>query len=183
MAKLIRQDHIHALDVEEVAAIREYRQQALSDYFGAVPTDQQVLQRQLSEVEMDACFELLAAVEALFKLDCAIRCAEKHKDTLSKAFRAKYNEKGVGDLLFRYSMEEYFLPTWKAEHPDYIRDHQPVFDAFMGAFKFRHWLAHGRYWKPNPAFFEQYTFDKLYLLVEILLEDFTIYTLDSRRAL
>lgn len=91
----------------------------------------------LEETDIRSSLALLTLIEAAFQLDYQYRCRKRLKDDLSRAFRILYKEK-----------------------PDYVRLEQDIFDAWgkhatgvhlligdlRGAFKFRHWIAHGRYW-------------------------------------
>ena len=47
-----------------------------------------------------------------------------------------------------------------------------------GAFKFRHWLAHGRYWDPNLGR-KKYDFQSLYALAEEFFECFLYKKFES----
>ena len=42
-----------------------------------------------------------------------------------------------------------------------------------GAFRFRHWLAHGRYW--NPKLGQKYDFVSVYSLAANVLGDFPLF--------
>ncbi len=99
------------------------------------------------EFEMSICLTILASLEAGFRMDYLQRVDRKLKDGLSRAcmkIYARYKNK-VGF--------ETLLDVWKkhgAVSDEYLRE-------LKGALAFRHWLAHGRYWKPNLARTHGYT--------------------------
>lgn len=45
----------------------------------------------------------------------------------------------------RASLEDDILRLWKEDFPEYKR----LISEVITAFKYRHWLAHGRYWEPK----------------------------------
>ena len=112
-------------------------------------------QYELSELENDACLSLLAAIEAAFRLDYAIRneLRLKRKDKLNLLLRNLY-----GLYKFRISLEDGILQAWFDTMPQF----QSLISALRGAFKYRHWLAHGRYWTLKVG--RDYDFDNLYAL-------------------
>tara|TARA_B110000211_G_scaffold99557_2_gene115936 strand:+ start:7930 stop:8487 length:558 start_codon:yes stop_codon:yes gene_type:complete len=88
-----------------------------------------------------ACsLELLAAIEAKFRVDYLLRCQNKKKDYLSKRFRAIHRKKAN-----RASLEDDIISTWKKELPE----HKTRLDHLGKALDYRNWLAHGRYWQPK----------------------------------
>ncbi len=95
------------------------------------------LENNLEEIEKDACFNLLAAIEAAFKLDYAIRVEEKDKDDISRKFRILFAE-----YQYRIPLEDVLFDVWK-ENPEIDRS---IISQLKGVFIYRHWLAHGRYW-------------------------------------
>jgi len=84
--------------------------------------------------------ELLAAIEAKFRVDYLLRCQNKKKDFLSKKFRAIHRKKAN-----KASLEDDIIFTWKKEIPE----HKTRLDDFGKALDYRNWLAHGRYWLPK----------------------------------
>jgi hypothetical protein len=82
----------------------------------------------------------LSTLESFFRQDYISRCREKKKDPLSRVFRQKYKSKKE-----KVNLENEILEEWKAHYPD----HKKIIGDIKGTLKFRHWLAHGRYWKPN----------------------------------
>lgn len=126
---------------------------------------QQKRQQVLIENEMALSLVLLSALEASFRIDFNIRIAKKYKDGLSREFRALYYAKGN-----RVALEDEVITTW--------REHETVnaqlVSDIKSAFKYRHWLAHGRYWQPKLG--QDYDFLGLQMLCQKVAENFSFYT-------
>jgi len=153
------------LDFEAIADMFSFREKSLklffsdnnpeylSSFVGYTPREiLEELQYQISEVERDACLNLLAAIEALFRLDYAIRCEEKDKAKISRRFRELFSE-----YQYRLPLETGLFEEWK----NLTSVKSSVISYLKGAFKYRHWLAHGRYWtlkagKPKYDFYDLY---------------------------
>lgn len=158
------------LTLEDIAKSFKYRNKSLKllfsnsnpnfskDFQDLVNTSEEVikteLKNELREIEKDACLNLLASIEAKFRLDYIIRCKNKHKDEISREFRSKYLKKGT-----RISLEKEILDTWKKSQ----LAPTAIISNLIGAFKYRHWLAHGRYWVFRD---NKYDFLGLYILAE-----------------
>ena len=119
------------------------------------------LQARLRELDRDTAFGVLAALEASFRTDFLIRCYDRQKDDLSKSFRALYKKKGD-----HAALEEDILEAWKTHVPSA----KPLVSNIIGAFRYRHWLAHGRYWKPKLG--QNYDFLVVYLLAQQMESEF-----------
>ncbi len=117
----------------------------------------------LSEHERSCALSILAALEAAFRVDYLQRCYRKKKDDLSRALRCIYKKKGP-----RASLEEDILQAWK----DQTSASSQIISEVRGAFRYRHWLAHGRYWVPK--FGQRYDYNGLYILAEAILENFPL---------
>jgi hypothetical protein len=48
-----------------------------------------------------------------------------------------------------------------------------IIGDLRGAFRFRHWLAHGRYWTPKLG--RRYDFDDVFALADLTLRSFPFY--------
>ncbi len=94
----------------------------------------------LVELEKSTSFSMLSSMEALFRIDYIMRVKNRSKDTLSKEFRGIYKLSGEN-----ISLENDILLTWKVVYPSF----KGIISDFIGALKYRHWLAHGRYWIPK----------------------------------
>lgn len=105
---------------------------------------------------------LLSAIEAAFRIDYLQRCYKRKSDSLSRTFRKIHQEKGA-----RASLEDDIFDTWKA-HSSVPK--QVVYDL-KSAFRYRHWLAHGRYW---PKLGRKYDYFSIYTLGQTVLSSFPL---------
>ncbi len=117
----------------------------------------------LDELDKNSAFNLLAALEASFKVDFYLRCYDRKKDDLSRTFRAVYQAKGD-----RISIEEDIIEAWKIHLPAA----KSLLSELKGAFRYRHWLAHGRFW--TPKFPRKHDFLSLYLLAQAIDQNFNL---------
>jgi len=95
---------------------------------------------QTEELDRLVSLNLMASAEATIRIDYLTRVYEKKKDTISRACRALYKQKGA-----RVSLEDDILAIWKQNYPEC----KIAIGHFIGVLKLRHWLAHGRYWTPK----------------------------------
>ncbi len=105
------------------------------------------LNERLNELDKNASLNLLSALEASLRIDYLNRVYRREKDDLSRVFREIHKNKAN-----KASLEEDVLSSWKKYHPSF----QSIFSDIIGALKYRHWLAHGRYWVPKLG--RQYDF-------------------------
>ena len=101
---------------------------------------EQELQARLDELDRLTSFSILSSLEASFRMDYLTRCNQKKKDALSRKMRRMYQIRGS-----RASLEDDILRLWKEACPEY----KSFISEVITAFKYRHWLAHGRYWEPK----------------------------------
>src|SRR5271165_5480456 len=111
------------------------------------------LGERLGEVNLTSSLTVLASVEAAFRIDYLKRCYRKGKDPVSRAFRDIYKEKQQ-----HASLEDEILEAW-INNSSGARS---IIGELRGAFRFRHWLAHGRYW--IPKFGRRYDFNDVFAL-------------------
>jgi hypothetical protein len=97
-------------------------------------------------------------MEAIFRIDYEQRCYLKKKDPLSRAFRDLHKHRRSN-----VSLEEEIFDLWK----EYTNGAKQLISELKGAFKYRHWLAHGRYWTPKLG--RKYDFVSLYALATNVL--------------
>ena len=103
------------------------------------------LDYQLQEAEYDASLALLGAIEAAFRLDFDYRRKRRLKDSRSKAVR-QASGFPRDDFDYRISITKLFDILAN----DHSADHSttnPTIDLLKVYFKYRNWLAHGRYWQ------------------------------------
>ena len=113
----------------------------------------------LDEIDASLALTLLASIEASFRVDYLRRCYRRRKDALSRYFRALYRKKGR-----HVSFEEELLDGW-SRHGN-VR--QSLLGDIKDAFKYRHWLAHGRYWMPRLG--RRYDFSNIFDLADTVVE-------------
>jgi hypothetical protein len=110
-------------------------------FVGKPPSEIDVeLADRLNETDLRSSLAILTRLEAAFRIDYLQRCQKRKRDPVSRAFRALYKEQGRNVRL-----EDDIFVTWRKEH----LQTGPLIGELVGAFKFRHWLAHGSYWQPN----------------------------------
>ena len=171
MAKKVSKSNEY-LESKDVADIYGFREKSLkllfseknpnfaSDFTGYTPTEITMeLTQQIDEVEKDACLNLLACIEARFRIDYVIRCENKYKDKISRKFRELY-----ADNQYRISLEDGILEEWKS----ITEINSSIISNIKGAFKYRHWLAHGRYLTYKSTKYDFYGMYTLALQVESL---------------
>lgn len=112
----------------------------------------------LEELEHTSSLSLLASIEAALRVDFAQRVSARRRNALTKAFRQidKDKKKYV-------RLEDDILEAWK-EHSTVAK---PVISALISAFKYRHWLAHGRYWPPK--FGRRYDYHSIYEIADTFI--------------
>lgn len=155
------------ITITEVAEIFSFREKSLNLYFSNENpefinsftgyTEKEIkteLEEQIEEAEKDACLNLLACIEARFRIDYIIRCENKHKDEISRKFRSLFS-----DYQYRIPLERGILEEWKNS----TEISSSIISNIKGAFKYRHWLAHGRYWTYKSS---KYDFYGMYSLAE-----------------
>lgn len=135
-------------------------------YFGRSLSD--VLAARIEETDLRSAFFVLAALEAAFRIDYLYRCQKKERDDVSRAFRDIYKDRQEN-----VSLDEDIFETWKekssAPGPRLIGE-------LRGAFNFRHYLAHGRYWEPKLG--RKYDFNFIYSLADYVLNAFPLLKFD-----
>jgi hypothetical protein len=110
---------------------------------------------------MASALTILSALEAAFRIDYLQRCYLRQKDPLSRAFRDLHRRKQT-----RVRLETEIFDIWK----EYTDVEAKLISDLRGAFNFRHWLAHGRYWEPKLG--RKYDFVTVYALAAIVLSSF-----------
>jgi hypothetical protein len=101
------------------------------------------------ELERLVCLDLISATEAFLRVDYHERIKEKDKSEIGRVFRNLNKKKGN-----KISLEEDIIETWKSNTGS------QSFSNLLGLLKYRHWLAHGRYWAPKLG--RVYSFDITY---------------------
>lgn len=116
---------------------------------------QQLFLDRLNELELQAILSLMTSLEAIFQLDFHDRIEKRYKDPLSRHFRENYKNPK------RISFEKDIITGWENVYPGTKR----YFQKIRVILRYRHWLAHGRYWLINK---QKTNFEELYELAESL---------------
>lgn len=112
----------------------------------------------LAELSHTSSLSLLACVEAALRVDYYQRVSARRRSPLSRALRKVSQEKA------EYArFDDDILGAWK-EHSGISK---PIIKALRDAFKYRHWLAHGRYWPPK--FGPMYDYQTVYDIADTFL--------------
>ena len=114
----------------------------------------------LEEHALSTSMSILAALEATFRMDFLQRCYKRRRDPLSRSFRELHRQKGQ-----HVSLKDIFL-EWKS-HSNVPRS---IISDLEQAFKYRHWLAHGRYWTLKIG--REYDYDDIHTLAESIYNSF-----------
>jgi hypothetical protein len=161
-----------------ISAVAEYHRDAESSlrlYFtqinpdfiarfaGDLPSEvEKELADRLNETDLRSALAIMSRIEALFRIDYRQRCKKKLPDGVSIAFRKLRKAYGTRD--WQVPLERGIFDTWRAEQPGT----SSLIGELKGAFRFRHWLAHGRYFEPKLA--RKYDYQYLYVLGIAVLE-------------
>ncbi|MCL2624007.1 MAG: hypothetical protein FWD31_10115 [Planctomycetaceae bacterium] len=121
------------------------------------------LSKHLQEAEYDACLALFGAIEAAFRIDLFVRHKNRGKDPRSKAVRLLLKELSRGDFDYKIRLDEIFRLLAKDTA---VSD--GTINSLVVYFKYRNWLAHGRYWilEKNLGMKKPPTFDEIFQLTE-----------------
>lgn len=161
---------VSILQLEEIAEYTYDMQESLRAYFSRSnpqykalfialrPSEvASLLNARISETELQSSLAVLARVEAALRTDYAKRCKQKSPDNVSIAFRKIHKKRGK-----KVRLEDDILRTWR-------KNIQPADQKFINSLsqmlKFRHWLAHGRYWQ----FGDRHDYQDVYVLADAVL--------------
>ena len=116
----------------------------------------------LTETDMRSGLVLMARIEAAFRIDYKERSKKKEADAISIELRKLWKKKGKNARL-----EDEIWDVWRDIGPPT----KQIIGQLRSVFKFRHWLAHGRYWNIG----NKYDFQTLYLLTSAVLSSFPLH--------
>jgi hypothetical protein len=105
-------------------------------------------------------------LEASFCIDFLIRVQERRRDGVSRAMRTLKKE--TEKLGRRVSLTEDLFVVWSASDPHA----RSIVHELRAAYKYRNWLAHGRYWQPKLS--RRYSFEDLYEIASIAVTHFRL---------
>ena len=153
----------------EAEAIKAQADQAssLSPSFGL--TFQMVdaaTQEAIQEADRLATLALFAAIEAAFQLDYLSRVSGKHRPKSAKRIRRSFKDVAnalKAKRLTAPSMET-LIDAWQVEFNDTRSPKtKQKLGQLKGCYRYRHWLAHGRYWSLRQ---DQVNHDDLFVLAD-----------------
>jgi hypothetical protein len=130
--------------------------------YSPTEVDLELVERKI-ETDRRSVLVALARIEAAFRKDYLERCRLKMSDTISIDFRKIYKKSGK-----RAKLDDDILDVW---YQNVDPPGRKVISLLRGMLKFRHWLAHGRYW----VMVSKYSFQDTYLVAKIVLADFPLY--------
>lgn len=113
------------------------------------------LNERIQEVELSSSMALLAAVEAAFRVDYLQRCYQRDRQEISRQFRQIYKSKR-----HRVSLDQDILSEWVR----FDANLNVLIGELRGALKYRHWIAHGRYWTPKLG--RRYDYASVFFLAD-----------------
>jgi len=116
----------------------------------------------LSELDKASSLTILASIEASLRIDYLQRCEDRRKDSVSIRMREIYKNKAD-----RAKIEDDILEVWKQEAAL-----KAIAERAKAAFKYRHWLAHGRYLVPKLG--RSYDFEYLVALASEITSRFCL---------
>lgn len=122
-----------------------------SSYTNAEVEDE--LSRHIAEIDLTSALNVMSATEAALRVDYLDRAYRRGKDKLSRAMRDVYQTKSE-----KASLEDDIIAAWTATG---IMKNQLAGDL-KSAYRYRHWLAHGRYWTLKIG--RKYDFFSLYIV-------------------
>jgi hypothetical protein len=119
------------------------------------------LYARLAENELRASLTVLSSLEAAFRIDYLQRCYHRDRSDIARSFRDLYKEHAE-----HVRLDEHILDTWAA----YFTEARALISDLKSAFRFRHWLAHGRYITPKLG--RKFDYLYLYELADEVFENF-----------
>lgn len=125
------------------------------------------------ENDRQTTFNILCWLEGAFRLDYFHRINERKKDSVSTTMKDVYNRRGD-----RPRLRDDIFEAWK-QHPEILHGYPGatmarIISELKGAFRYRDWFAHGRYWEPRLG--RMYDYDTVLQLAELVSERFPLRT-------
>ena len=132
------------------------KNQLFDAIFDSMTSDEvlKLKEENLLELERSASFNLLALVEARFRIDFCARCDRRKRDALSILFREFYKP---SNRIYSYSYKDQVLANWKVAYPDMA----DLINEIGQVADYRNWLAHGRFWEFKDNL-KKYTFNYIH---------------------
>lgn len=116
-----------------------------SKYFGMSQEEvDEYFEKMLDETDKQACLFLIASAEAALRVDFFLRVSHRRKDDVSQKFCGIFKNK-CDHSKVKVELDQDILATWAEMVPE-SKSH---IGDLRGALRYRHWLAHGRWWVPK----------------------------------
>jgi hypothetical protein len=132
-------------------------------FVGYEPSEvEEELDERLAELDLTSTLTVLGALEAAFRIDYLLRCDLNKRDPVSRVFQNIYRDKKD-----RARLDEDIFDVWKVNSYGATS----IIGALKGAFKFRNWLAHGRYLVRDG---QKYDYATVYGLADAALNSFPL---------
>lgn len=160
----------HHADVQ--SGIYEFfggRSQTLLSRYADAKVDE-VRDRSLAELNLTSSLSILSSVEAAIRLDYLRRVYGRWRDPLSRSMKALHQEKEN-----RARLEDELIGLWREQ----TGVSSLLLGELIGAFKYRHWLAHGRYWTPKLG--RRYDYETVYGIAQEFIEAMDNYNVACDR--
>jgi hypothetical protein len=109
----------------------------------------------LAELDFTSSLSVLSSVEATIRLDYLRRVYGRWRDPLSRAMKFLHQEKENSARL-----DDDLIRLWKEK----TAVSKALLGELNGAFGYRHWLAHGRYWTPKLG--RQYDYETVFEIAQ-----------------
>lgn len=163
------------VDIRSYALHHQNSERSLKLYFSAEASSFQIrfigyelaevaeeLGERLAELDLTSTLTVLGALEAAFRIDYLLRCDLNKRDPISRAFQNIYRDKKD-----RARLDEDIFDVWKVNAFGTSR----IIGDLKGVFKFRNWLAHGRYLVRDG---QKYDYATVYALADSALNSFPL---------
>ena len=131
---------------------------------------EEVCDRSLGELDFTSSLSVLSSVEAAIRLDYLRRVYGRWRDPLSRAMKAVHQQRENHARL-----EDDLIRGWR----DLTDISKVLLGELTSAFKYRHWLAHGRYW--TPKFGRKYDYETVYEIAQEFIDAMNEYNNRSIR--
>jgi hypothetical protein len=128
------------------------------------------LTERIKETDIRSSLAVIASIEAAFRMDYKSRCESKKNDAVSIEFRKiskklKTNRKKRGLHTVRLDEDIFFV--WRNNSDPSLGT---LISELRRVFKYRHWIAHGRYWSAGNTL----DYQTIYLLADTVLASFPL---------
>ncbi len=118
----------------------------------------------IAETDLRSSLTTLARAEAALRVDYRERCRLKKADQVSIAFRKIYKARKD-----RARLDDDIMKIWCGS---VLPADRAAINELRLLFKFRHWLAHGRYWNFAPS----HRFQDVYLVADTVIGSLPLYS-------